>query len=95
MEIVNNKRLFRFELNGAGDEPATLEYRWLKGAMVLMRTWVPMDLRKKGLGRLLVQQVLEYAKRENLKIIVYCPFIEKYIKEHREYEVLLEEGHGI
>jgi predicted GNAT family acetyltransferase len=65
-----------------------LEYRWLKGSMVLMHTVVPPSARGKGIGAILIKHVLDHARQHNLKIIVYCPFVEKYIKEHPEYEDL-------
>jgi predicted GNAT family acetyltransferase len=92
MEIINNKRQFRFEAAWEGGEYATLEYRWLKGSMVLMHTLVPVDYRKKGIGAQLVKYVLDYAREQNLKIIVYCPFVAKYIKEHPEYNDLVDAG---
>ena len=89
MEVTNNKKEFRFESIYPGGEKATLEYRWLKGSMVLMHTVVAASLRGKGAGSELVKYVLEYAIANNLKIIVYCPFVAKYINAHKEYEVLM------
>ncbi len=94
MHIINNKRLFRFELSQDGSDPATLEYRWLKGSMVLIHTVVPPSLRGKGMGTELVKYVLEYAKANNLKIIVYCAFVEKYMSMHPEHETLRDETRG-
>ena len=41
MEVTNNKKEFRFEILLPDGEIAKLEYRWLKGSMVLMHTLVP------------------------------------------------------
>jgi uncharacterized protein len=95
MTITNNKRQFRFEIDKEGfDDPATLDYRWLKGSMVLMKTWVPLNLRGAGLGKKLAIHALEHARTHRLKIIVYCPFIELFIKNHPEYEELLDATRG-
>jgi len=88
MEIVNNKKGFRFEIVFPDGEIARLDYRWLKGSMVLMHTVVPVAERKKGVGAILVKYVLEHARMHNLKVIVYCPFVELYMKKHPEYEDL-------
>ena len=85
MEIVNNKKEYRFEIVFPDGEIARLEYRWLRGSMVLMHTIVPVTERKKGIGAVLVKYVLDYARTQNLKIIIYCPFVAKYVKEHPEY----------
>ena len=89
MQVVNNKRLFRFEINLPDGEVAELEYRWLKGSMVLMHTRVPANHRKQGIGQQLVKFVLDHAQEHNLKVIVYCPFVAKFIAENPEYELIV------
>ena len=89
MEIVNNKRQFRFEVQMPDGEYAILEYRWLKGAMVLMHTIVPPSARQKGVGAALVKYVLDHVRAHNLKIVIYCPFVDKYVKQHPEYQDLV------
>lgn len=49
--IVNNKKLSRFEIALDSGEYAILEYRWLKGNMALMHTFVPSEVRTKGVCR--------------------------------------------
>ena len=88
MNVINNKRQFRFEITMPDGEVATLEYRWLKGKMVLMHTVVPASARRKGIGSLLAEHVLMHAREHNLKIIVYCPFVVEYMKAHPEYNDL-------
>lgn len=85
MEIVNNKKLFRFEILLPDGEYAFMTYRWLKGKMVLMHTYVPPRARGKGVGSTLIKGVLDYVRQQHLGIIVYCPFVEKYIDTHPEY----------
>jgi predicted GNAT family acetyltransferase len=93
MEIINNKKNFRFEGSLPGGEKATLEYRWLKASMVLMHTFVPITGRGKGVGAGLVKHVLDYAREQHLKIIVYCPYVQQYMVEHPEYNDLADERH--
>ena len=92
MEVINNKKQFRFEIALPDGEYSTLEYRWLRGSMVLMHTLVPKTNRLKGVGSTLVKYVLDYARSQNLKILPYCPFVAKYIKDHPEYADLVDEG---
>lgn len=94
MDIFNNKKEYRFEAKMPDDEVAKIEYRWLKGSMVLMHTFVPPSGREKGVGSELVKYVLDYARDQHLKIIVYCPFVKKYMDEHPGYEDLLDPGHN-
>ena len=89
MDVINNKKLSRFEIALEDGDTARLEYRWLKGNMVLMHTFVPPSGRGKGIGQELVKYVLDYAREQGLKIVVYCPFVAKYMKEHAEYDDLV------
>ncbi len=89
MEITNNKKMYRFEAALPDGEFATLEYRWLKGSMVLMHTLVPPSGRGKGVGPALVKYVLDYVRAQGLKIVVYCPFVAKYMTTHPEYNDLV------
>jgi hypothetical protein len=90
MEITNNKKRFRFEMALPGGEPAVLEYRWLKGSMVLMHTFVPASENGKGYGTVLVKYVLDYIREQGLKMIIYCPFVTKYLESHPEYNDLVD-----
>ena len=87
--IINNTKLSRFEteINGAF---AFVDYRFYKGDLAFMHTFVPESARGKGIAPALAKFVLDYAKEQNLKIMVYCPTIAKYIKLHPEYESLVD-----
>jgi uncharacterized protein len=55
-----------------------------------MHTFVPDIARSKGISSALAKFALEYVKEQNLKLMVYCPVIAKYIKQHPEYEPLID-----
>lgn len=85
MEVHNNKKLFRFQVVFDGGETALLEYRWKKGDMLLMRTYVPVAHRGKGVASLLAAAALDYARANNLVVQVFCPFIELFIQKNPKY----------
>lgn len=89
LPVVNNLQNLRYEID-LGNEKAFLEYRWNNGDLALMHTVVPESFEGKGIAGLLAKTALESAKREGLKILVYCPFVQSYIKRHPEYEVLIK-----
>jgi predicted GNAT family acetyltransferase len=89
IEIINNENHQRFE-SKVDEEIAFIEYRYYKGDIAFTHTFVPQKYRGKGISSLLAKYALEYAKEKNLKIMVYCPFIAKYIKDHPEYEFLID-----
>lgn len=84
MEITNNKRAYRFEIYTDDNDIAYLEYRWLKGNMVIMKTLVPAASRGKGFAAALVRHAFATAGSNNYKIISYCPFATHYIEKHNE-----------
>ena len=87
--IINNaeRRRFETEING---EFAYIDYRFYKGNIALMHTFVPEALRNHGIAAALAKYALEYVKTQNLKMMVYCPSVAKYIKLHPEYETLID-----
>ncbi len=89
IEIVNNEKHSRFEAAIEG-KIAHVDYRFDKGDIILLHTFVPESLRGKGIASALAKLVLEYIKEHKLKAVIYCPTIAKYIKQHPEYEVLVD-----
>ncbi len=90
--IINNTKLSRFETEIDG-EFAYVDYRFYKDDIALMHTFVPETARGKGFSSALAKFTLEYVKEKKLKLMVYCPFIAKYIKQHPEYETLVDKGY--
>jgi predicted GNAT family acetyltransferase len=89
IHITNNEQLLHFETPLSNGEFAFVEYRWHNKELVLMHTLVPEGFEGKGIAGALAKYALEYAKANQLKIIVYCPYINAYLKRHTEYQVLL------
>jgi len=93
MEVINNKKLFRFEAPTNDGNLITMEYRWLKGSIVLMHTLVPPSARGTGAGSEFVKQGLDrYVRAAGLKMIAYCPFVTAYLEQHADYKTLLDTG---
>jgi predicted GNAT family acetyltransferase len=85
MQVVNNKKAFRYEIAFENGETAYLEYRWRKGDMLLMHTLVPKDQRGKGYAAELVQHVFEDLRERGIKAVAYCPYVIAYLEKHPEY----------
>ncbi|HZG25703.1 MAG TPA: GNAT family N-acetyltransferase [Chitinophagaceae bacterium] len=90
--VTNNKKLLRFEVE-LGGEFAYIVYRWYKGDIAFMHTVVPGPMQGKGIATLMAREALEYARTENLKIMLYCPFVSKYVREHPEYDSLIDKSY--
>lgn len=87
--ITNNEKEHRFETLVDG-ELAILEYRFYKGDIAMMHTFVPEKLGSKGVASALAKFALEHAKTNKLPVMVYCPFVGAFLKKHPEYNVLLD-----
>ncbi|QYJ78945.1 GNAT family N-acetyltransferase [Shewanella acanthi] len=72
---MNNRFIITFE----GCE-AVLEYR-LQGADIdFCRTFVPNELRGKGLAERLVRHGLKWAKEQQYQIVASCWYVQKFLK---------------
>ncbi len=88
-EIINNEEQQQFEYR-AGDELATLTYKFYKKDIAFMHTNVPDSLAGKGIASALAEYAFEYAKKINKKIMVYCPFVAAYLRKHPELKDQLD-----
>jgi len=87
IQIINNEEKLRFETK-VNDEAGYVDYRWYKGTLALLHIFVPVAGRGKGVPEALAKFALEYAKQQNVKVMVYCSYIAKYIRLHPEYRSL-------
>jgi predicted GNAT family acetyltransferase len=87
--VTNNKELMRFEVELNG-ESGYINYRGYKEDIAFMNAIVPETFRGKGIGSKMARAALEYANSENLKVLLYCPFVSKFVKDHEEYHHLVD-----
>jgi predicted GNAT family acetyltransferase len=83
-QVINNIEEKQFEVH-IDDETAVLQYRFGDGMIWLMHTEVPKDLEGKGIASALAHFGLEWAKDNNMKAKVLCPYVVVYLKRHPEY----------
>jgi predicted GNAT family acetyltransferase len=89
-DVVMNDETHRFEVTIEG-ETAFAEYVLHNGAMVLPHTVVPDAFAGKGVGSMLAQAALGYAREHGLKVKPSCPFMAGYIKKHPEWQDLVHD----
>ena len=83
---VPDKQRFEVEVDGL---MSVADYQ-LRGAdMIMTHTFVPPELRGRGLAEKLVRVALEYARTERLRVVPACSYVEAFIKRHTEYQPLL------
>jgi len=79
--IVNNTQQQQFQVRVDG-ELAYLEYRMYKGDIALMHTEVPDKIGGRGIASALAVHALTYAREHKLPVMVYCPFVAGWLKNH-------------
>jgi uncharacterized protein len=89
IKIINNEKALHFETLLINGEFAFIEYRWSKSNLVLMHTFVPEGFEGKGIAAALAKFALEYAKEKQIKVVVYCPYVNTYLKRHPEYQAIV------
>ena len=60
-----------------------------EGIVDFVSTYVPHHLRGRGYAEALVVEALEWAKKEGLKVIPSCWFVEVVVKRKEQYRSLL------
>jgi uncharacterized protein len=88
IKLKLNTELNRFELETEGGI-AFILYKLSKDTLFLIHTEVPPALEGKGAGGAIVQKTLMYAKDHNYKIVPLCPFVQSYLKRHKEWNYLV------
>ena len=82
--LVDNAAEKRYELD-LGDDMALIEYVLGRGLIVLTHTEVPEQYEGQGIGKELVQAVLEDIRTKEIKVVPQCPFVAAYIRRHPEW----------
>jgi len=74
----------RFTVHADG-HLAVLEYQLFSDKVVFTHTEVPRELEGRGVGAILAQTGLEWARAHALRVVPICPFVAAYIARHPEY----------
>lgn len=75
----NGKRLANMSFSKAGDT-----------TLIIDHTEVSDTLKGKNVGKQLVAAAVDYARKNNLKIIPLCPFTKAVIDKTKEYQDVLK-----
>ncbi len=90
MKVIHDKQQQKFYSEKDGKESYIRYSMSNKETINILRTFVPPELRNKGLAGEIAKAALEYAKENNLKVIPTCSYVDYFIDKNKEYEKLLE-----
>ncbi len=69
-----------------GQEAHVLYEKAADGRLDFQHTFVPEELRGRGIAEDLVRQALEDARAQGLEVIPTCPFVHAFVKRHPELQ---------
>ncbi|AXR67664.1 GNAT family N-acetyltransferase [Leptospira mayottensis] len=87
-KVVHSELEFKFYTSLDGHESYLL-YKEEGNIWNLVSTYVPSELRGKGLAADLVQTALDKARSLNKKIIPSCPYVVTFLNRHPNYDDLV------
>jgi predicted GNAT family acetyltransferase len=88
--VRDNKDRFRYELVVDGEVVAFVQYNMRGGRILLVHTEVPDAYSGHGYATTLVAGALDDIRRRGLEIVPVCPFVERYIERHPEYDDMVD-----
>ena len=89
-EVRDDPQRFRYEILVDGEVAGFVQYNLRGGRMILVHTEVDQTRQLKGLATALVQGALDDIRRRGLHIVPVCPFVERFIERHPEYDDLVD-----
>lgn len=86
--VRHNSAESRFEVIIDG-RLSVADYEIRDGEMVMTHTFVPPELRGRGIAEKLVRTALEHARKEHLRVVPACSYVEIFIRRHSEFQSLV------
>ena len=95
VEVTDNPGQQRFEATVDGELAGFAAYRksGKEGLIAFVHTEVEDAFEGQGVGSELVRSALDSVRGDGLAVLPFCPFVNRFISEHREYVDLVPEGH--
>ena len=85
VEVADNPDAHRYEITKDGELAGFVLYRVRPGLIAFIHTEVEQRFEGEGLASRLVHDALEDARRRDLAVLPFCPFVNGYIERHREH----------
>lgn len=86
--VRHNTAENRFEAQVEG-RLSVADYTMQNGEMIITHTFVPPELRGRGIAEKLVRAALEHAQKRQLRVVPACSYVDVFIQRHREFQSLV------
>jgi predicted GNAT family acetyltransferase len=90
--VVDAAERKRFEISVDGELAGFAEYHRGHGTIAFTHTEIEPVHEGEGLGTRLIVAALDAARADGAGVLPFCPFVRKYIADHREYLDLVPEA---
>jgi len=86
--VRHNEAAHRYEIDIDGVQ-AIADYQIEGDRQIFTHTYVPPELRGRGLAEALVRQALNDAKAAGRKVVPACSYVDVFIQRNKEFQTLL------
>jgi len=92
VEVHDNPDEQRYEAVVDGELAGFAAYSTQPGLIVFVHTEVKDGFEGHGVGSILIRDALDDARRRGFEVLPFCPFVNSFIAEHREFVDLVPES---
>jgi len=90
IEVLDNKQRMRYEIVADGNVAGFAQYNMRGGRLIFVHTEIDDAYSGRGLATELVTSALDDVRARGLCIVPICPFVERFIERHHEYDALVD-----
>jgi predicted GNAT family acetyltransferase len=92
VNVSDNPGAEQFDITVDGEQAGHASYRRKPGIIAFIHTEIDPEFEGQGLGGQLIEAALNSAQAEEIDVLPFCPFVNKYISEHDEFLPLVPEA---
>jgi predicted GNAT family acetyltransferase len=85
VQVHDNPDEQRYEAVVDGEVAGFTAYRAQPGLIAFVHTEVEDAFAGHGVGSILIREALDDARRRGVEVLPFCPFVNSFIAEHREF----------
>jgi uncharacterized protein len=90
--ILDDPDEARYEIRSDGELAGFATYRLRSGLIELVHTEIDEEFEGRGLGSQLISFALDDARERGLAVLPFCPFVNDYMRRHRQFVELVPQG---
>lgn len=89
MQVEHDDQEMRFFVRGESEDAELRYTRPRPGVLDLQHTFVPGELRGRGIADALAETAFGHARENGLKVLATCEFVRKWLGRHEEQRDLV------